>query len=147
LAFVFGVKVNVIAAFVPLTMFVEVIATVATFVSDELTVTTKLLLAVSVSIALTTAVVFVVASSRIVFAAMPPNVGASFTGVTPMLKVFVTESEPPPVTPPESFMTTVMVFVPMAFVATRNVSVPFVPMAGAVAKLKLVPDITVKANV
>ena len=71
LALVLGVNVRVIAAFVLLTMFVEVMATVATFVSEELTVTTKLLLAVSVSIALMTTVLFVVASSRIVLATMP----------------------------------------------------------------------------
>ena len=146
LALVFGVKVNVSAAFVLFRIFVEVIATVAMFVSDELTVTTKLLLAVSVSIAFTTAVVFVVASSRIVFATTPANVGASFTGVAPMLKVFVTESLPPPVTPPLSFITTVIVFVPMAFVAVRKVRVPFVLMAGAVAKLKLVPDVSVNVH-
>ena len=147
LALVFGVKVNVSAAFVLFRIFVEVIATVAMFVSDELTVTTRLLLAVSVSIAFTTAVVFVVASSRIVFAITPPNVGASFTGVTPMLNVFVTESLPPPVTPPLSFITTVIVFVPTALVAVRKVSVPFVLIAGAVAKLKFVPDVSVNVHV
>ena len=147
LALVFGVKVNVNAAFVLLTIFVDVMATVAIFVSDELTVTTRLLLAVSVSIAFTTAVVFVVASSRIVFDTIPEKVGASLAGITPMLKVFVTESTPPPVTPPESFMTTVIVFVPIALVAARNVSVPFVLMAGAVAKLKFVPDVTLKVQV
>ena len=147
LALVFGVKVNVNAAFVLLTIFVDVMATVAIFVSDELTVTTRLLLAVSVSIAFTTAVVFVVASSRIVFDTIPEKVGASLAGITPMLKVFVTESTPPPVTPPESFMTTVIVFVPTAFVAERNVSVPLVLMVGAVAKLKFVPDVTVNVHV
>ena len=147
LALVFGVKVNVNAAFVLLTIFVDVMATVAIFVSDELTVTTRLLLAVSVSIAFTTAVVFVVASSRMVLETRPVKVGASLTGVTPMLNVLVTESTPPPVTPPESFITTVMRFVPMALVAARNVSVPLVLMAGAVAKLKLVPDVTVNVHV
>ena len=67
--------------------------------------------------------------------------------VTPMLNVLVTESTPPPVTPPESFITTVIVFVPMAFVAVRNVNVPFVLIAGAVAKLKFVPDVSVNAHV
>ena len=147
LALVFGENVSVSAAFVLLTMFVEVIATVAMFVSDELTVTTKLLLAVSVSIALMTAVLLVVASSRIVFATTPEKLGASFAGITPMLNVFVTESFPPPVTPPESFITTVIVFVPTAFVADRKASVPFVLIAGAVAKLKFVPDVTVNAHV
>jgi hypothetical protein len=147
LALVLGVKVNVSATFVPLTMFVEVIATVAMFVSDEVAVTTKLLLAVSVSITLITAVLLVVASSRIVLETTPEKVGASLAGITPMVKVFVTESTPPPVTPPESFITTVIVFVPMAFVAERNVSVPFVLMAGAVAKLKFVPDVTVNVHV
>jgi hypothetical protein len=147
LALVLGVKVNVRAAFVLLTILVEVMATVAMFVSEELTVTTKLLLAVSVSITLMTAVVFVVASSRIVLETRPAKAGASLTGVTPMLNVLVTESTPPPVTPPESFMTTVIVFVPTALVAARNVSVPLVPMAGAVAKLKFVPDVTVNVQV
>ena len=50
-----------------------------------------------------------------------------------MLKVFVTESLAPPVTPPLSFITTVIKFVPMALVAVRKVSVPFVLIAGAVA--------------
>ena len=75
------------------------------------------------------------------------NVGASFAGVTPMLNVFVTESLPPPVTPPVSFITTVMTFVPMAFVAVRKVRVPFVLIAGAVAKLKFVPDVSVNTQV
>ena len=147
LALVFGVNVRVIAAFVPLTMFVDVMATVAMFVSDEVAVTTKLLLAVSVSITLITAVVLVVASSRIVLETTPEKVGASLTGVMPMLKVFVTESAPPPVVPPLSFITTVMTFVPTAFGAEWNVSVPFVLMAGAVVKLKFVPDVTVNAQV
>ena len=147
LAFVFGLNVRVSAAFVPLRMFVEVIATVAMFVSDEVAVTTRLLLAVSVSITFMMAVLLVVASSRIVLETTPANVGASFAGVTPMLKVFVTESIPPPVTPPLSFITTVMRFVPTAFVAVRKVSVPFVLMAGAVAKLKFVPDVSVKVHV
>ena len=146
-ALVFGLNVKVSATFVLFRMLVEVIATVAMFVSDELTVTTRLLLAVSVSIAFTTAVMFVTASSRIVLATAPANVGASFTGVTPMLNVFVTESLPPLVTPPLSFITTVIVFVPTAFVAVRNVSVPLVLMAGAVAKLKLVPDVKVNVHV
>ena len=147
LAFVLGLNVSVSAAFVPLRIFVEVTATVAMFVSDEVAVTTRLLLAVSVSITLTTAVLFVVASSRIVLETTPVNVGASFAGVTPMLNVFVTESLPPPVTPPVSFITTVMTFVPMAFVAVRKVRVPFVLMAGAVAKLKFVPDVSVNTQV
>ena len=144
---VFGVKVSVSAAFVPLTTFVEVIATVAMFVSDELTVTLTLVIAVSVSTTLTTAVLVLVASSRIVLETTPVKLGASFTGVAPMLKVFVTESLPPPVTPPLSFITTVIVFVPMAFVAVRKVNVPFVLMAGAVAKLKFVPDVSVNVHV
>jgi hypothetical protein len=147
LAFVLGVKVSVSAALVELTMFVELIATVATFVSDELTVTTKLLLAVSVSITLITAVLLVVASSRIVLETIPVKLGASLAGITPMLNVFVTESAPPPVTPPLSFITTVIVFVPMAFVAERKVKVPFVLIAGAVAKAKFVPDVTVNVQV
>ena len=142
-----GLNVSVSAAFVELRMFVEVIATVAMFVSDELTVTTRLLLVVSVSIALMTAVLFVVASSRIVLEATPAKVGASFDGVTPMLNVFVTESLPPPTTPPLSFITTVMTFVPTAFVAVRKVNVPFVLIAGAVAKLKFVPDVSVNVQV
>ena len=146
-ALVLGLNVSVNAAFVPLTMFVEVIATVAMFVSDEVAVTTKLLLAVSVSITLITAVLFVVASSRIVLETTPEKVGASLAGITPMLNVFVMESTPPPVTPPESFITTVIVFVPMALVAERKVRVPLVLMAGAVAKLKFVPDVTVNAQV
>jgi hypothetical protein len=64
---------------------------------------------------------------------MPVKYGASLTAVTAMLKVFVTESLPPPVTPPLSFITTVMRFVPTALVAARKVKVPFVVMAGAVA--------------
>jgi hypothetical protein len=36
------------------------------------------------------------------------------------LNVFVTESLPPPVTPPLSFITTVMRFVPTALVATSE---------------------------
>ena len=55
---------------------------------------------------------------------MPENTGASFTGVTPMLKVFVTESLPPPVVPPLSFITTVIRFVPTALVVVLKVSVP-----------------------
>ena len=54
-----------------LTKLVAVIATVTRFVSEDVAVTTRLLLAVSVSIAVTIAVVFVTASSRIVFAARP----------------------------------------------------------------------------
>ena len=147
LALVFGVNVRVRAAFVELRRFVEVIATVAMLVSDEVAVTTRLLLAVSVSITLITAVLFVVASSRTVFAAMPEKLGASLAGVTPILNVFVTESCPPPVTPPLSFITTVITFVPTAFVAVRKVSVPFVLMAGAVAKPKFVPDVKVNVHV
>ena len=147
LAFVLGVKVSVSAAFVLLTMLVEVIATITRFVSEEIAVTTRLLLAVSVSIKLITAVVLVVASSRIVFATMPENVGASLTGVTPMLNVFVTESLPPLVTPPLSFITTVIVFVPIELVAVRKVNVPFVLIAGAVANAKFVPDVTVNIHV
>ena len=146
-ALVLGVKVSVKAEFVVPMLLVEVMATVAMFVSDELTVTDTLVLAVSVSMTLTTAVLLVVASSRIVFEVMPVKVGASFTGVMPMLNVLVTESTPPPVTPPLSFITTVMRFVPMALVAVRNVSVPFVLMAGAVVKLKFVPAVTVNAQV
>ena len=71
LAFVFGLKVRVKAELVVPILLVEVIATVAMFVSDELTVTETLVLAVSVSITLITAVLFVVASSRIVFVAIP----------------------------------------------------------------------------
>ena len=147
LAFVLGLNVSVSAAFVPLRIFVALIATVAMFVSDEVAVTTRLLLAVSVSITFMTAVLLVVASSRIVLETTPAKLGASFTGVTPMLSVLVTESKPPPVVPPLSFITTVIVFVPMALVAVRNVSVPFVLMAGAVAKLKLVPDVKVNVHV
>ena len=64
-----------------------------------------------------------------------------------MLNVLVTESTPPPVTPPLSFITTVMTFVPTAFVAVRKVNVPFVLMAGAVAKPKFVPDVNVNVHV
>ena len=146
-AFVFGLKVSVSAELVEFNTFVEVIATVTRLVSDELTVTDTLVLAVSVSIAFTTAVLLVVASSRIVLETTPVNVGASFAGVTPMLNVFVTESLPPPTTPPLSFITTVMTFVPTAFVAVRKVNVPFVLIAGAVAKLKFVPDVSVNVQV
>ena len=71
LAFVFGLNVRVKAEFVVPMLLVEVIATVAMFVSDELTVTDTLVLAVSVSITLITAVLFVVASSRIVSEVTP----------------------------------------------------------------------------
>ena len=90
---------------------------------------------------------FVTLSSRIVCAATLPRIGASLTGVTPMLNVFVTESLPPLVVPPLSFITTVIKFVPKTLVAVLNINVPFVLMAGAVANAKFVPDVTVNVNV
>ena len=96
-----------ICEFVPLTTLVEVIATVARFVSDALTVTVTFVLAVSTSITLMTEVRLVVASSKMVLVAMPVKYGASLTGVTSRLKVFVIESTPPFATPPLSFITTV----------------------------------------
>jgi hypothetical protein len=56
--------------FVPLTKLVVVMATVARFVSDELTVTLTLVFNVSTSITLTVCVRLVTASSRIVLVAM-----------------------------------------------------------------------------
>ena len=69
-AFVIGLNASVSAEFVVLTTLVDVSATVARFVSDELTVTETLVLVVSVSITVTTAV-FVVLSSKIVLDVMP----------------------------------------------------------------------------
>jgi hypothetical protein len=71
LAFVSGLKVSVSAEFVVPMLFVAVSATATRFVSEEATVTATLVFAVSVSITFTTAVLFVVASSKIVFAASP----------------------------------------------------------------------------
>ena len=106
---VFGVKVSVTAALVRLTRLVEVIATSAMFVSEELTDTVTLVMSVSESSTLTTAVLLLDASSRIVLETSPVKNGASFCEVTPMLKVFVIESIPPLVVPPLSFITTVIV--------------------------------------
>jgi hypothetical protein len=112
-----------------------------------LALNTTLPVAVSVSITFTTDVLFVVASSKIVLAATPVKYGASLTPVTPIENVFVTESLPPPVVPPLSFITTVIVFVPIALVAVRNVNVPFVLMLGAVANVKFVPLLSVNVKV
>ena len=80
--FVCGVKVRVNAELVLFNTLVEVIATVARLVSEELTVTETFVIAVSVSSTLTTAVLLLVASSRTVREMRLAKLGASFTGVT-----------------------------------------------------------------
>ena len=65
--------------------------------------------------------------SRLVVKLKP---GASFTGVTVMVKVFVARSTPPLTVPPSSATTTVTSVAPFAFAAGVNVSVPLAASAG-----------------
>ena len=104
-------------------------------------------MAVSESSTLMTAVFVLGASSRTVLEAIPVKLGASLTVVAAMLNVFVTASVPPLTVPPLSFITMVMRFVPIAFVAVLNMSVPFVLMLGTSTYPKFVPDVTVNAKV
>ncbi len=60
--------------------------------------------------------------------------GASFTGVTVMVKVFVAWSTPPSPVPPLSCVITVTVAVPFLSAAGRKVSTPLLLMAGWVLK-------------
>ena len=91
-------------------MFVAEIATATTFVSEELTETPTLVIAVSASYNETTPVRLVVASSKKVRFVVPDMIGASTTELTVSTKVFVS-------LPPAASVTTRLIsVVPKAFV-------------------------------
>ena len=75
-------------------------------------------------------------------------VGASFTGVTVIVKVCAAlVATPPLAVPPESAATTVTVAVPLAFAAGVKVSVPLALIAGCTLKRALALFVTVKLTV
>ncbi len=71
------------------------------------------------------------------------TVGASFTGVTVIVKVLVVLSTPPLAVPPSSWAITVTVLEPVALAAVVKISLPLKSTVGCTEKRLLVPAVTV----